>query len=156
MATLVVKRLEDAIRNGDPIRAVVRGTAVNQDGKSATITSPDGAAQRDLIRECYERAGLDPRDTIVVEAHGTGTAIGDPIEAEAIGRAFSPGECPPRDEPVLIASVKTNLGHTEAASGLAAVIKMAKSLEHGKIAPSLNFKKPNPKIDFHGLGLKVS
>lgn len=156
MATLVVKRLEDAIRNGDPISAVVRETAVNQDGKSATITSPDGTAQRELIKECYERAGLDPRDTIVVEAHGTGTAIGDPIEAEAIGRAFSTGGCRPKDEPVLIASVKTNLGHTEAASGLAAVIKMAKSLEHGKIAPSLNFEKPNPKIDLHSLGLKVS
>lgn len=153
---MVVKRLEDAIRNGDPIRAVIRETALNQDGKTATVTSPDGAAQQDLIRECYERAGLDPRNTIMVEAHGTGTPAGDPIEANAIGRAFTPDRGQPRDFPVFIASVKTNLGHTEAVSGLAALIKMTKSIEHGQIAPSLNFEKANRNIDLHKLGLQVS
>lgn len=153
---MVVKRLDDAIRNGDPIRVVIRETAVNQDGKTATITSPDGAAQQRLIRECYERAGLDPHDIIVVEAHGTGTPTGDPIEAKAIGRAFRTEEAQPRGSPVLIASVKTNLGHTEAVSGLAALIKMAKSIEHGQIAPSLNFDKANPNIDLHELRLEVS
>ncbi|KAG6353413.1 hypothetical protein INS49_005594 [Diaporthe citri] len=109
----------------------------------------------DLIKECYEKAGLDPRDTIAVEAHGTGTTTGDPIEAEAIGRAFSPKGIHHRGKPVLVASVKTNIGHTEAASGLAAVIKMAKSLEHGQIAPSLNFERVNPNIDLHNLGLEI-
>lgn len=151
-----MKRLEDAIRNGDPVRAVIRETALNQDGKTATVTSPDGAAQLELIRECYERAGLDPRHTIAVEAHGTGTPAGDPIEANAIGRAFTPEGGRPRDSPVFIASVKTNLGHTEAVSGLAALIKMAKSIEHGQIAPSLNFEKANKNIDLHELGLEVS
>jgi acyl transferase domain-containing protein len=153
---LIVKRLDDAIANGDPIRAVIRETAINQDGKTATITSPDGDAQQNLIRECYGRAGLDPRDTVVVEAHGTGTPAGDPIEAKAIGRAFRGDEVQRRDRPVLIASVKTNLGHTEAVSGIAALIKMAKSIEHGQVAPSLNFEKANPKIDLHDLALEVS
>ncbi|KAK3938873.1 hypothetical protein QBC46DRAFT_291686 [Diplogelasinospora grovesii] len=153
VATLVVKRLDDALRDGDPIRVVVRETAVNQDGKTATITSPDCDAQLTLIEACYERAGLDPLDTAVVEAHGTGTKAGDPIEATATGRAISQKR--PADKPVYLASVKTNLGHTEAASGLAAVIKMAKSLEHGQIAPSINFEKHNPDIDFDGLRLKI-
>lgn len=153
---MVVKRLEDAIRNGDPVRAVIRETALNQDGKTATVTSPDGAAQQDLIRECYKRASLDPANTIVVEAHGTGTPAGDPIEANAIGRALRPDGGQPRDSPVFIASVKTNLGHTEAVSGLAALIKMTKSIEHGQIAPSLNFEKANRNIDLHALGLEVS
>ncbi|POS74158.1 polyketide synthase-3 [Diaporthe helianthi] len=154
-AILIVKRLEDALRSNDPIRAVIRETAVNQDGKTATITLPDGAAQQDLIRECYERAGLDPRDTAVVEAHGTGTIAGDPIEAKAIGRSFRWEGTGPSGTPVLIASVKTNLGHTEAASGLAALIKMAKSVEYGQVAPSLNFERANPSIDLDALRLEV-
>ncbi|KAK4238694.1 hypothetical protein C8A03DRAFT_14873 [Achaetomium macrosporum] len=153
VATIIVKRLSDALAQGDPIRAVVRETGVNQDGKTATITSPDEDAQVTLIKTCYERAGLDPADTAVVEAHGTGTKTGDPIEARAIGKALS--EQRSADRPLYLASVKTNLGHTEAASGLAAVIKMAKSLEKGKVAPSINFEKPNPQIDLHALRLKV-
>ncbi|KAI0198468.1 reducing type I polyketide synthase [Astrocystis sublimbata] len=153
IAVLVVKRLEDALREGDPIRAVIRETAVNQDGRTATITSPDFDAQQTLIRACYESAGLDPRETSFVEAHGTGTKIGDKIEATAIGTAISQGR--PEDQPVYIASVKTNVGHTEAVSGLAAIIKTAKSLEIGKIAPSINFEKPNPEIEFAKLKLKV-
>ena len=150
---MVVKRLEDALKDRDPIRAVVRETAVNQDGKTATITSPDFDAQRDLIRACYARAGLDPLETGLVEAHGTGTKAGDPIEATAIGTAIS--EARPEDRPVYLASVKTNLGHTEAASGLAAIIKTAKSLEVASIAPSINFEKPNPEINLVRLRLKV-
>ncbi|KAI8623341.1 reducing type I polyketide synthase [Xylariaceae sp. FL1651] len=153
IAILVVKRLEDALKNRDPIRAVIRETAANQDGKTATITSPDFIAQRDLIRACYDRAGLDPLDTAFVEAHGTGTRAGDPIEANAIGTAISQGR--PEDKPVYLASVKTNLGHTEAASGLAAIIKTAKALELGQIPPSINFEKPNPDIDFKALRLQV-
>ncbi|KAI3316791.1 reducing type I polyketide synthase [Xylariaceae sp. AK1471] len=150
---LVVKRLEDALKNRDPIRAVIRETAANQDGKTATITSPDLDAQRDLIRECYNRAGLDPMDTALVEAHGTGTKAGDPIEANAIGTALSEGR--PENRPVYLASVKTNLGHTEAASGMAAIIKTSMSLERRQIAPSINFEKPNPDIDFETLRLQV-
>ncbi|KAI0543352.1 reducing type I polyketide synthase [Xylaria curta] len=136
VAVLIVKRLEDALREGDPIRAVIRETA------------------RNLIRECYESAGLDPRETTLVEAHGTGTKAGDPIEATAIGTAIS--ESRPAEQPVFLASVKTNLGHTEAASGLAAIIKTAKSLEVSRIAPSINFEEPNPEIDFERLRLQIS
>ncbi|KAI0506887.1 putative polyketide synthase [Xylaria bambusicola] len=153
VAILVVKRLEDAIKNRDPIRAVIRETAANQDGKTPTITSPDLDAQRNLIRACYERAGIPFHETALVEAHGTGTKAGDPIEATAIGAAISKGR--PENQPVYLGSVKTNLGHTEAASGLAAIIKTAKSLEVGQIPPSINFEKPNPDIDFEGLRLKV-
>lgn len=162
-AILVVKRLADAVRDGDPIRAVIRETAVNQDGRTATIAAPDADAQHDLIRACYDRAGLDPLDTLVVEAHGTGTRVGDPIEARAIGRALRPqAEASeprrPQDDapPVCLASVKTNIGHTEAASGVAAVIKIAKSLETGKIAPTINFENVNPDIDLKSLHLQVS
>ncbi|KAI1309753.1 putative polyketide synthase [Xylaria venustula] len=153
VAILVVKRLEDAIKNRDPIRAVIRETAANQDGKTPTITSPDLDAQRNLIRSCYERAGIPIHETALVEAHGTGTKAGDPIEATAIGAAISKGR--PASQPVYLGSVKTNLGHTEAASGLAAIIKTTKALEVGQIAPSINFEKPNPDIDFEGLRLKV-
>ncbi|TGJ85110.1 hypothetical protein E0Z10_g3631 [Xylaria hypoxylon] len=135
VAVLVVKRLSDALKNRDPIRAVIRETAANQDGKTPTITSPDLEAQRTLIRDCYERAGIRVEETAFVEAHGTGTKVGDFTEANAI--------------------VKTNLGHTEAASGLAAIIKAAKSLELGQIPPSINFEKPNPEIDFETLRLQV-
>ncbi|KAJ3580034.1 hypothetical protein NPX13_g526 [Xylaria arbuscula] len=153
VAILVVKRLEDAIKNRDPIRAVIRESGCNQDGKTPTITSPDLDAQRNLIRTCYERAGIPVHETALVEAHGTGTKAGDPIEATAIGAAISKGR--PENQPVYLGSVKTNLGHTEAASGLAAIIKTAKSLEVGQIPPSINFEKPNPDIDFEGLKLKV-
>lgn len=154
VAILVVKRLEDAIKNRDPIRAVIRETAANQDGKTPTITSPDLDAQRNLIRTCYERSGIPVHETALVEAHGTGTKAGDPIEATAIGTAISKGR--PENQPVYLGSVKTNLGHTEAASGLAAIIKTTKSLEVGQIPPSINFEKSNPDIDFEGLKLKVS
>lgn len=162
-AILVVKRLADALRDGDPVRAVIRETATNQDGRTATIAAPDADAQYELIRECYERAGLDPSETLVVEAHGTGTRVGDPVEARAIGSALRPpagrtGNRRPRDHsaaPVCLASVKTNIGHTEAASGVAAVIKMVKSLETAKIAPSMNFEQVNPDIDLENLQLEV-
>ncbi|KAF3760416.1 hypothetical protein M406DRAFT_86125 [Cryphonectria parasitica EP155] len=153
LATIIVKRLDDALADGDPICAVIREAGLNQDGKTATITSPDQEAQRRLIEACYQRAGLDPSETAVVEAHGTGTKQGDRAEARAIGEAIS--RTRPADKPVYLASVKTNLGHTEATSGLASLIKMAKSLEHGKVAPSINFERPNPEIDLEALRLKI-
>lgn len=153
----MLKRLDEALKAGDPVQAIIRETASNQDGRTSTITSPDANAQYELIRECYKQAGLDPLHTPVVEAHGTGTKAGDPVEAQAIGRALRPLSARKQtsSSPVLMGSVKTNIGHTEAVSGLASLIKMAKSLQEGKVAPSINFEKPNESIDFDDLGIKV-
>lgn len=150
---MIVKRLDDAVRDGDPIRAVIRETGANQDGKTPTITSPDAEAQKRLIQQCYELAGLDPLDTNMFEAHGTGTTVGDPLEAMAVGQTLGANRSP--DKPVYLASVKTNIGHTEATSGLASLIKVAMSLEHKQIAPNLNFEKINPDIDLETLHLSV-
>ncbi|KUI53493.1 Lovastatin diketide synthase LovF [Cytospora mali] len=156
VATVVIKRLRDAIASGDVIRAVIRETMLNQDGKTETITTPSSTAQESLIRECYNKAGLDPADTQYFEAHGTGTPAGDPIEMGAVVGAFinDPNNArlkgnskrKTRTEPLRIGSVKTNLGHTETTSGLASVIKVALALEHGVIPPTVNFEKLNPKI----------
>lgn len=157
VATLIIKRLSDALAANDPIRAVIRETALNQDGKTDTITTPSGAAQVDLMRECYRRAGLDPRGTQYFEAHGTGTPTGDPIEAGAMAAVFSEGEGREDEANFLrIGSVKTNIGHTEAVSGLAAVIKGVLCLEKGLIPPSVNYETPNPKIKLAEWRLKVA
>ncbi|CAI7652959.1 unnamed protein product [Penicillium glandicola] len=152
VGTIVIKRLKDALEAGDPIRAVIRESYLNQDGKTETITSPSQSAQEALIRECYRRAGLNPSDTQYFEAHGTGTPTGDPIEARSIAAVFAHG----RTEPLRIGSVKTNIGHTEAASGLAGIIKVVLAMENGQIPPSVNFEKPNPKLQLDQWGLKVS
>ncbi|RHZ73806.1 hypothetical protein CDV55_100878 [Aspergillus turcosus] len=153
IATIIIKPLSDALRDGNPIRAVIRNTAANQDGKTTTITSPSQEAQQQLFRECYQKAGLDPVHTAYVEAHGTGTQTGDTIEANAIGTVF----CEKRDStnPLRIGSVKTNIGHTEATSGLAGVIKAVMAIEKGYIPPSINFEKVNPKISLDNLKLKI-
>lgn len=127
---------------------------MNQDGKTETITTPSGEAQENLIRACYKRAGLDPSQTTYFEAHGTGTPTGDPIEVKAIASVF--GNSRPTDQPLRIGSVKTNIGHTETASGVAAVIKVVLALEKGQIPPSINFEKPNKKLHLEDWGLKVS
>ncbi|EAQ86385.1 hypothetical protein CHGG_07638 [Chaetomium globosum CBS 148.51] len=152
VGTVVIKRLSDALAAGDPIRAVIRDTYLNQDGKTETITSPSQAAQEALIRECYRRAGLSPQGTQYFEAHGTGTPAGDPIEARAIAAVLGGG----RTEKLRIGSVKTNIGHTEAASGLAGLIKVVLALEKGQIPPSVNFKEPNPQLKLDEWGLKVA
>ncbi|KAL1881223.1 Type I Iterative PKS [Diaporthe australafricana] len=154
VATIVLKRLKDAVAAGDPIRAVVRQTCLNQDGKTETITSPSQAAQEALIRECYQRAGLDPRDTQYFEAHGTGTKTGDPIEARAVAAVFQPGRC--EEQPLRIGSVKTNLGHTEPTSGLASIIKVVLALERGIIPPTINFEQPNEKLHLDEWHMKVA
>ncbi|KAK3681631.1 hypothetical protein B0T22DRAFT_299554 [Podospora appendiculata] len=153
VGTVVIKRLRDAVAAGDPIRAVIRETFLNQDGKTETITSPSQSAQEALMRECYRRAGLSPQDTQYFEAHGTGTPTGDPIEARAIAAVFGG---PERTEKLRIGSIKTNIGHTEAASGLAGLIKVVLALEKGQIPPSVNFDKPNPKLKLDEWGLKVA
>ncbi|KAL6867822.1 hypothetical protein J3F83DRAFT_765765 [Trichoderma novae-zelandiae] len=150
VATIVMKRLSDALAAGDPIRAVIRSSLLNQDGKTETITTPSLEAQVDLIRQCYARAGLDPRDTQYFEAHGTGTQAGDTVEARAIATVFSSNQ-----DPLLIGSIKTNIGHTEAASGLASIIKTALALEKGVIPASINFEKPNPKLSLEDWHLKL-
>lgn len=139
VAAIILKALPRALRDGDPIRLVVRETALNQDGRTPAITGPSPEAQACLIRECYQKAGLDPRQTSYVEAHGTGTPTGDPLELAAISAAF-------QGQPLQIGSVKANLGHTEAASGLASVMKVALALEKGIVPPSARFLQPSKKL----------
>ncbi|KAK4983978.1 Type I Iterative PKS [Elasticomyces elasticus] len=153
VATVVLKSVEDALNDDDPIRAIIRESALNQDGKTPTITSPSGEAQEELIRTCYRRAGLNPLETSYVEAHGTGTQTGDPTEAGAIGAVL--GQARLRNKPLYIGSVKSNIGHLEAASGLASVIKVAMAFEKGFIPPSINFQKPNPSIHLDKWTMKV-
>ncbi len=135
------------------MRAVIRETMLNQDGKTDSITSPSQTAQAALMRDCYYRARLDPRDTQYFEAHGTGTKVGDPIEAGAIATVFQPGRT--ADQPLRIGSIKTNIGHTEVTSGLAGIIKVALAMEKAVIPPSVNFDEPNPDIPLGSVNVKV-
>ncbi|KAI1778855.1 polyketide synthase module [Hypoxylon cercidicola] len=154
VATIVIKRLKDALAAGDPIRAIIRESVLNQDGKTETLTSPSQAAQEALMRDCYAKAGIEPSRTQYFEAHGTGTTTGDPIEAGAIASVFQSHKR--REEEALrIGSVKTNIGHTEATSGLASVIKVVLAMEKGVLPPSINFEKPNPKLALDDWRLKV-
>lgn len=150
---IVVKRLEDAVRDGDRIRAVIRGSAINQDGASGGLTVPNGVAQQRVIAEALERAGLTPNDVGYLEAHGTGTSLGDPIEVQAAAAAYGNG----RDatDPLLIGSVKTNIGHLEAAAGVAGIIKVILSLEHQELPKHLHFKNPSPHIPWDRIPVKV-
>jgi acyl transferase domain-containing protein len=146
VGVLVLKPLDRALRDGDQIHGVIKATAINQDGRTNGITAPSGLAQTDVELAAYRRAGIDPATIGYVEAHGTGTPLGDPIEIEALTNAFRAytdrtGFCQ-------IGSIKTNIGHTAAAAGVAGVIKVLLSFRHGKIPPSLNFTQPNPLIDF--------
>ncbi|KAI8622911.1 hypothetical protein F5Y19DRAFT_483291 [Xylariaceae sp. FL1651] len=154
VATVVIKRLNDALACGDPVRALIRETCLNQDGKTDTITTPSQTAQEDLMQECYRRAGLDPRDTQYFEAHGTGTPTGDPIEARAIATVF--GGPDRATETLRIGSIKTNIGHTEAVSGLASLIKVILALERRHIPPSINYQTPNPKLALDKWNLAVA
>ena len=151
---LVLKRLDDALRDGDMIRAVIRATGVNQDGKTPGVTQPSIVAQRQLILETYRQAGLSLSDTRFVESHGTGTAVGDPIEAEAIGTAFQGVRA--CHSPLFIGAAKSNIGHIEGTSGIAALVKTILVLEKGVIPPNAEFEKVNPAIDACKLCLEVS
>lgn len=154
MATIVIKRLKDALAAGDPIRAIIRESVLNQDGKTETLTSPSQAAQEALMRDCYAKAGIEPLRTQYFEAHGTGTSTGDPIEVGAIASVFQ-SHRRREDEALRIGSVKTNIGHTEATSGLASVIKVVLAMEKGVLPPSINFEKPNPQLALEDWRLKV-
>jgi acyl transferase domain-containing protein/NADPH:quinone reductase-like Zn-dependent oxidoreductase/acyl carrier protein len=150
---ILVKRLEDAIRDGDRIRAVIRGSAVNQDGASGGLTVPNGVAQQRVITEALECAGVAAADVGYLEAHGTGTSLGDPIEVQAAGAVLGDGRDASR--PLLIGSVKTNIGHLEAAAGIAGLIKVILSLEHEVLPQHLNFRKPSPHIPWDRLAVRV-
>lgn len=150
---VVLKPLSQALRDGDTIYCVIRGTAVNNDGFSNGLTAPNPQAQERVLRAAYEAAGVAPADVHYVEAHGTGTRLGDPIEAKALGRVL--GEGRPEDRPLWLGSVKTNIGHLEAAAGIAGLIKVALSMKHRELPASLHFEAPNPEIDFEGLKLRV-
>jgi acyl transferase domain-containing protein/NADPH:quinone reductase-like Zn-dependent oxidoreductase/acyl carrier protein len=150
---VVLKPLARAVADCDPIYAVIRATGVNQDGRTPGLASPNEAAQEALLRAVCSSAGVAPHSVQYVEAHGTGTPIGDPIECAALGRALGAGRAP--DNCLLIGSVKTNIGHLEAASGIAGLIKVALALHHGRVPASLHFQAPSPDIDFTGLRLRV-
>jgi acyl transferase domain-containing protein/acyl carrier protein/SAM-dependent methyltransferase len=150
---VVLKPLNRALADGNPIYAVIRGTAVNNDGASNGLTAPNPQAQEDVLEEACARAGILTAEVHYVEAHGTGTPLGDPIEAHALGRVF--GRERATDRPLLIGSVKTNIGHLEGASGIAGLIKLILALHHRQIPPSLNFETPNPHIDFGASKLRV-
>jgi len=151
---LVLKRLSDARRDGDEIFAVIAGSAVNHDGRSNGLLAPNPDAQAEVLRKAYKNAGINPRDVDYIEAHGTGTILGDPIEADALGRVVGRGR--PADRPALLGAVKSNVGHLESAAGAASLAKMALALRNDKIPPSINYTGPNPYIDFEGVRLKVA
>ncbi len=150
---VVLKRLSDALRDGDRVLAVVRGSAVNQDGRSNGLMAPNPAAQMAVLRAAYADAGVDPREVGYVEAHGTGTLLGDPIEARALGTVLGKGR--PAAAPLLIGSVKSNLGHLEAAAGIAGLAKAVLAVNRGVIPANRGYANPNPHIPFANLRLKV-
>ena len=150
---LVLKRLSDAERDGDRIWGVILGSAVNQDGASAGLTVPNGPAQERVIREALERAGVSPGEVDYLEAHGTGTELGDPIEVRAAAAVY--GEGRPAARPLLLGSVKTNVGHLESAAGVAGVVKALLAMRHGVIPKHLHFERPNPRLDWERLPVRV-
>nr|BBM95963.1 modular polyketide synthase [Streptomyces sp.] len=151
---VVLKTLRRALSDGDPVHAVILGGAVNNDGGGDTLTAPHGEAQREVLREAYRRAGVAPGQVRFVELHGTGTPVGDPVEAEALGTVLGTDRA--TGDPLLVGSVKTNIGHLEGAAGIAGLIKAVLCLREGTLAPSLNFRAPHPRIPLDRLGLRVN
>ena len=151
---IVLKRLRDAQADGNRILGVIRGSAVNQDGASAGLTVPNGKAQERVIRDALERAGLDPSEVDYLEAHGTGTELGDPIEVHAAAAVY--GRDRKTESPLLIGSVKTNIGHLESAAGIAGLIKVILAINHREIPRHLNFSNPNPRMDWNQLPVRVT
>ena len=152
-AVVALKRLADALADNDPILGVIRGSASNSDGRSSGLTVPNGPAQEAVLRAALADAGLTAADIDYVEAHGTGTPLGDPIEIEALGRVMGHGR--DGDKPLLVGSIKTNIGHAEASSGLAGLLKAVMALKHEAIPPHLHFHKPNPQIAWSDFPIRV-
>lgn len=149
---LVLKRHSDAVQHRDNILAVIRSSAVNQDGASGGLTVPNGPAQEQVIRRALENAELKPDEVGYVEAHGTGTALGDPIEVGALGSVFGKRDSA---DPLWLGSVKTNIGHLEAAAGVAGLIKVVMALQHQQIPPHLHFKEPSAHIDWDRMPISI-
>ncbi|WP_339154097.1 SDR family NAD(P)-dependent oxidoreductase [Actinomadura luteofluorescens] len=153
VAMVVLKRLADARRGGDEVLAVLRGSAVGQDGRSTALTVPSGPAQERVTRRALELSGLAPADIDYVEAHGTGTTLGDPIEARALARVFR--DTRPPDRPLRIGSIKSNIGHTQAASGLAGLMKVVLALRHETLPRTLHAERPTRRVDWERSGLRL-
>ncbi|MFG6100258.1 SDR family NAD(P)-dependent oxidoreductase [Leptothoe sp. ISB3NOV94-8A] len=150
---VVLKRLADALADGDPILAVIRGSATNQDGPSGGLTVPNGPSQEAVIQQALANAGVPSHRVSYVEAHGTGTPLGDPIEVRALNRVL--GQDRSSMQPLIIGSVKTNMGHLEAAAGIAGLMKVVLQLQHQQIVPHLHFDTPNPHLDWEHLAVKI-
>ncbi|MYB52718.1 MAG: SDR family NAD(P)-dependent oxidoreductase, partial [Acidobacteriia bacterium] len=151
---VVLKRLRDAQEDGDRVWGVIRGSAVNQNGASAALTVPNGIAQEQLLQEALSRAGLAPADMDYVEAHGTGSQLGDPIEVRAVAAVYGTGRA--TDRPLVLGTAKTNIGHLEAAAGIAGLIKVMLAMKRGIIPRHLHFENPNPHIDWSELPVRVA
>ncbi|MFI1110078.1 type I polyketide synthase [Streptomyces physcomitrii] len=152
-ALIVLKLLSAAVADGDRVLAVIRGGAVNNDGTGRSLTTPDAAAQQEVLRAACARAGVDPAHLDYVELHGTGTRAGDPVEATALGAVL--GRADGRATPLAVGSVKTNIGHLEGAAGAAGLLKTVLCLAHGTLVPSLHHREPHPAVDLAGLNLRV-
>lgn len=148
---VLLKRLTDAVAAGDKVLAVIQGSAVNHDGHSSGLTVPNPRAQEKVLRQALKNANLSPADVSYIEAHGTGTALGDPIELRALNAVLGQG----RTTPLFVSSVKTNIGHLEAASGIAGFIKAVLSVYHAEIPPHLHLQQPTPHIDWSEISLKI-
>ncbi|RAK99273.1 type I polyketide synthase [Aspergillus ibericus CBS 121593] len=149
---LYVKRLSDAIRDGDPIRSIIRGTATNSNGRTPGITQPSIDGQEAVSQKAYRRTGLKPADTAYVEMHGTGTSVGDPMEAEAVSRVFRREE---RQQHILVGGCKPNLGHGEASSGITSIIKATLALERAQLPPTIGITRQNPKLRLDDWGMQI-
>jgi acyl transferase domain-containing protein len=150
---VVLKKVTDALTDGNHIYCVIRGSAVNNDGATQSLTVPSLSAQQTVLRQAYEQAGIDPAHVQYVELHGTGTRRGDPVEARALATTFGTTHGP--HNPLLVGSAKTNVGHLEGAAGITGLLKTVLAISHRQIPPSLNYKTPHPEIPLHQLGLHL-
>lgn len=150
---VVLKRMQDAVRDSDRILAILRSAAVNHDGASSSLTTPNGQAQQQLMRKSLRNAVIEGQEVTYVEAHGTGTKVGDPIELQALHAAY--GAHRPPFRPLFVGAVKTNIGHLEAAAGIAGLMKVVLMLQHGEIPPNLHFTTPNPEVPWSDMQVQV-